>query len=524
MNDQPVILAYFAQSDDQQHLTMLVEEESAIKAAWETATQDPKNPVNVVYLSRDGQETTVSRMLKDIETYRDRIVMLHFSGHAGQEELLLTDESGNPSGIAESLKTYATNLKLIVLNGCSTRKQVETFFQRNIPVVVATQCAVKDRHAMLYGITLHQGLAKGKTIQMAHVDAIVAIESRTEIARLLPKIDLKTAVEVRGGMLDTTWSTDKIWGLFTQLTGAGIVQDIRWLVIRYQTGRKPKINPEKAYIFERDKAPYSDTFNEYFDPIRNPLRARIQHYLLAGARAESPLGLIRKFFYESIMQSLDRQFYYYSFSDLFDGGKVVNLTRSDITAEHILRKLLLGVTGPVPAYMNEGLRTATDLCTEFFEQNYFKQREYVLIAFRIPPEALTDTTTKAILDTIARLNEWTPQLPPGRLSFLFFWAIEQERSFWDVFSANPLKKLISRFDLPPTGPLPTRLWVINRDYKFLKIPSHDDLIDWLNAHYRQDTPSDVPDELIENIYGQKNVETLENKLLDLIQKANMLTA
>lgn len=526
MNDLPVILAYFAQSENQQHLALLVQEESASKEAWETATESPQNPVNVRYLTRDGQETTVGRIVEDIKKYRDRIIMIHFSGHAGHDELLLSDGAGNPDGIAGLLKAYAPNLKLIVLNGCSTRQQVETFFGEGVPVVVATQCAVKDTHATLFGITLHQSLAAGKSIQVAYQDAILAVRSRKELSGFVASA-VTTAIEVRGGMLpDLASPAEKIWGLFTnpQTFGAGIVQDIRWLAIKYQTtGGKQKINPEKAYIFGRDKAPYSDTFNEYFDPARNPTRSRVQHYLLAGARTESPLGLIRKFFYESIMQSLDRQFYYYSFSDLFDGGRVVNLTRSDITKEHILRKLLLGVTGPMPAYTNIGLQTADDLCSGFFGQNYFKQREYVLIAFRIPPEALTDLTANAIMDAMAQLSNGAAQLPPGRLSFLFFWAIEQEQSFWDKFSGSPLKKLISRFNPLLMGPLPPRLWVINRDYKFLKIPQRYDLEDWLNYHYRPATSYDLPDGLQADIFGQKNVETLENKLLDLIEKANTQT-
>ena len=118
-------------------------------------------------------------------------------------------------------------------------------------------------------------------------------------------------------MLDTSYPTDIIWGLFTQKTGADIVKMAIW---HRSSGGNHKINPEKAYICERDKAPYSDTFSEYFEP-RNPNRSRIQHYLLAGARTEPPLGLIRKFFYESVMQSLDRQFYYYSFMDRSTSSK-----------------------------------------------------------------------------------------------------------------------------------------------------------------------------------------------------------
>lgn len=519
MNDLPVILCYFAQSKDEDHLAMLEQEENAIQLAWEPLVTANR----VQYVARGSGLSTPEQMGRDIETYGNRIVLFHFSGHAGHDTLLLSNGAGGPEGIAGLLQFYAKNLKMVVLNGCSTQDQVNTFFGRETPVVIATSCAVKDKNAVLFGSRLHQFLAVGKPILTAYRDAVLAVKSVHELGKLLPELVAETTTVVRGGMLDTQKPVGKIWGLFIRDTGNGsfIVQDVRWLPSPASTiAKRPKINPEKAYIFERDQAPYSDTFSEYFDPIRNPTRPRIQHYLLAGARTESPLGLIRKFFYESIMQTLDRQFYYYSFSDLFEGGRVVNLSKSDITVEHILRRMLLAVTGPIPAYLNIGLQTADNLCIEFFNQNSFKAREYVVIAFRMPPDGLTDITTRAILDTITRLNEWSGKLP-DRVSFLFFWTIEQERTFWDTFSGSPLKKLISRFDVLRVGPLPPRLWVINRDYKFLKTPRRNDIDNWVNDAYRPDTTVDIPDELLESLYEQKNVETLENKLLDLIEKANL---
>ena len=334
----------------------------------------------------------------------------------------MNDGAGGPDGIAGTLEADAKNLKIVVLNGCSTRRQVETFFRRGVQVVVATRCAVKDAHAMLFAITFHRKLAEGKAIEIAYRDAILAARRVADLAQLLPESVLEKSVDVRGGMLDTSYPTDVIWGLFTRKTGADTVKMAIW---HRSSGGNHKINPEKACICERDKAPYSDTFSEYFKP-RNPNRSRIQHYLLAGARTESPLGLIRKFFYESVMQSLDRQFYYYLFMDLPGENKVIELKKTDSSVEYILQKLLSSVKGPMLADTNSTLLTPNDLCAQFFGYTCFTQREYVLIAFRVPPEALTDKTTQAILAAIRQLNEWSEKLPPGRLSFLFFWTIEQE--------------------------------------------------------------------------------------------------
>ena len=519
MSKQPVILSYFAQSPDQQHLAMLVDEESAIKGAWEEATQNDRNPVNVAYFSRDGREATVQKVMDDITKYSDRIVMFHFSGHAGHDELWLNDGAGGPDGIAGLLEQYAINLKIVVLNGCSTRKQVNTFFGRGIPVVVATQCAVKDAHAKQFATTFHETLCQNETIEFAYKAAILKVKGIKDLDRLLPKSVEETFIVVRGGMLDTSRQTDKIWGLYVQETKESFLNDPRWRDIEYKMGGKAKINPEKAYVLERDKADYINTFYEYFDPLK-PNCLHIQHYLVVGQRAESPLGLIRKFFYDKVLQPRDQETlnfesYYYSFIDFPGNSKVVELDKEDISDVRILHKLLSLVKGSRPAISVLNLTTADDLCAEFFGCNYFKLRQYVLIAFRMPPEDLTNITTRAILDTITRLNGWVDKLPE-RPSFLFFWTIEQERSWLNMFLDSPLRKLISRFDMLTVGPLAPRLCVINKDGKFLKTPRPTDIDDWVNRKYGKD----IADDLRESLHKQKNVETLEIKLLKLIEEAN----
>ncbi|GAB4042104.1 CHAT domain-containing protein [Spirosoma jeollabukense] len=515
MNDLPVILSYFAQSQDQAHLDMLQQEANAIQLAWEKATDQPQNPISVKYVARGNGLSNQDRIIEDIKLYGNRIVLFHFSGHAGHDELLLNDGAGGPDGIAGLLAAYAPNLKLVVLNGCSTRDQVATFFRRSIRAMVATQCAVKDTHAKDFAISFHQTLCAGKSIQDAYRDAILLLRTK-QLDKLLPE-SVSESAQTRG-MLDTRPTTETIWGLYTQDTGPAIVTDINWWRITYQLG-KPRINPEKAYVCERSHADYVDIFNGYFDPYRNPNRPRIQHYLLAGARPESPLGLIRKLFYESIMQTRNRQFYYYSFSDLFNDTKVVDLSRSDVSAVHVLSRLLLAVAGPPPPFVNVGIRSADDLCTEIFNQNAFKQREFVFIAFRIQADDLTDANIKAIGEAITYLNHQESNLPTGQPSFLFFWTVVQEKTFWNsLFSSSPLKKLIARFDAIRTDNW--QWYVINKDYKFLKVPAQDDIDNWLNDHYRPFSTTSPDETFVQTLYRQTNVETLENQLLDLIEAVN----
>lgn len=64
-----------------------------------------------------------------------------------------------------------------------------------------------------------------------------------------------------------------------------------------------------------------------------------------------------------------------------------------------------------------------------------------------------------------------------------------------------------------------QLWVINQDFKFLKTPRPNDIDNWMND-YRRATTNKPAGDVLKNLYRQKNVETLENDLLDLIEEAN----
>ena len=522
MTNAPVILSYFAQSDDQQRLAMLDREQTGIKAAWATGNGQLTSTLHVDYLPRTNEMASLEQFQQDLNTYGERIVLFHFSGHSGQDAMWFNDTTGAPDGVAGLLAVKAPNLKLVILNGCSNSTQVATYFGRGIRVLIATHCAINDNHAAEFGVTFHQTLARGKSISEAYREAILDVQSNGALNKLLPPGVSELPVQVRGGMLNTMPSADKVWGLFNLTTGATILNDSNWLALSY-IQKKELINPEKAYIYERRRANYLATFSTSFDPAQNASRSRVQHYLLAGDQSESPLGLIRKLCYESIMQFIDRRFYFYSFSDLFDGNKVVGLSRVDVTAVHVLRKLVLAVTGP-PQLLERSIslfdtRSATDLCQDFFDQNSFKGRQFALIAFCIDSDELTETSTRAIIDAINHLNEWTSKLTTGPY-FLFFWTVQQERSFFNWLSARPLRKTIDRFNTLVQGPLSPRIFVLNDDYKFLERPDREDIDHWMNHYYQPPASQKPDDDVLDALYREANVENLEHELLRLIHDVN----
>jgi|GEM_PF-6450615 len=103
-------------------------------------------------------------------TYRERIIVFQFSGHADQDTLLFEDDATSPRGIVKLL-AQCPKLKLVILNGCSTRQQVELIFReiKNAPVVISTSSAVEDKKAYQYALGFWKAFyTKDESIDQAH--------------------------------------------------------------------------------------------------------------------------------------------------------------------------------------------------------------------------------------------------------------------------------------------------------------------------------------------------------------------
>ena len=106
--------------------------------------------------------TTIEKIAEYITLVRDHLFLFHFSGHAGKDALLL-DEAASATGIRHLL-SQCPHLKVVVLNGCSTKGQVEQLLDAGIPIVIATSAPVEDPKAMRFGKRFFKALADGATI------------------------------------------------------------------------------------------------------------------------------------------------------------------------------------------------------------------------------------------------------------------------------------------------------------------------------------------------------------------------
>jgi hypothetical protein len=152
--------------------------------------------------------TTIPKISEYLALFQDDIALFHYSGHAGKDQLLLDDAAANAAGIAQLLGR-CPNLKLVVLNGCSTRGQVQALLEAGVPVVIATSAAVDDRTATQFGISFFQAMADSlRSIGDAFQDAVAS--AQTQSGQTLK------AEKVRGLALrkDDRRAAEPLWGLY----------------------------------------------------------------------------------------------------------------------------------------------------------------------------------------------------------------------------------------------------------------------------------------------------------------------
>jgi len=147
--------------------------------------------------------------LKKISEYlillRDDIEVFLFSGHAERDQLLLEDESVQSSGIADLL-SQCPNLKLVILNGCSTEPQVNELLNKGVPAVIATHAPVEDKSATQFSIHFFQSLC----------EQYVTLEEAFQIGIGAVKLSSSNIEVTRGlGRRNNSVAEEKpLWGLF----------------------------------------------------------------------------------------------------------------------------------------------------------------------------------------------------------------------------------------------------------------------------------------------------------------------
>ena len=196
---QPIIYLAFA-NDKDNPLKSLEEEEKGIREELRSREED--NHFEVEHDSFATREV-IARRLAD---FKNDLYIFHYSGHADEAGLETAGEKTLSEGIA-GLLGDCPRLRLVVLNGCSTRKQVDLLLEKGVPAVVATHAPIKDPKAKEFGITFYHELADFKPFKEAFntaIDTVKTMEGSEEVEahrsiRLRPQDQIDDS---------------KLWGLF----------------------------------------------------------------------------------------------------------------------------------------------------------------------------------------------------------------------------------------------------------------------------------------------------------------------
>lgn len=204
MSKPPVIFLAFANSTDA-YLDMLKRESRNVNHALE-ALED-KQLINIAREESAG----IEELFHTFNRFRGRIAIFHYAGHADGTQLHLDDEQfANADGIAELLSAENA-LKLVFLNGCSTKGQVARLMELGVPAVIATSVAINDTKATEFAEHFYRSLANKSTIKSAFNYAVSFLKTKYR------NMETPTIQQHRGLRLPSSAPAEKEelpWGLY----------------------------------------------------------------------------------------------------------------------------------------------------------------------------------------------------------------------------------------------------------------------------------------------------------------------
>jgi WD40 repeat protein len=173
IEQKPVIFLAFANDrvDSARYLRNLAKEQREIRKVLEEAKQ--AGLCEVIERSNAAIDDILD-VFQD-KTYKDRITVFHYGGHADCYRLLLESVTGARSfAFKEGLVSFFAHqngLKLIFLNACSTEQHAVDLVQAGIPAVIGTSQEINDTVAAALAIRFYHGIANGHSIERAWREA-----------------------------------------------------------------------------------------------------------------------------------------------------------------------------------------------------------------------------------------------------------------------------------------------------------------------------------------------------------------
>jgi hypothetical protein len=169
---QPPIFVFAYANDrasEARYLRDLPEERRRVRDALRAAEEAQRCKLVVC------PNATIGEVIRECQLAGQRLAVFHFGGHADGRALSLEQRDGSPAradaGALAELLGGIGSLKLVVLNGCSTRDHVELLLARGIPAVIATSTAIRDDVATEFAAAFYTALASHSSINQAFQQA-----------------------------------------------------------------------------------------------------------------------------------------------------------------------------------------------------------------------------------------------------------------------------------------------------------------------------------------------------------------
>lgn len=216
----PVLFLAFA-NDPDAHLELLKAESKGVFAALRELDRQ-----EFVKVHRE-ESAGVDELFEALNAFKDQVAIFHYGGHADGMTLRLEGGAGHAGGIAGLLGEQA-NLKLVFLNGCATRPQVERLLAAGVKAVIATSVPIRDDKASEFAARFYQALAGRRTIGQAFALAQAFLQTKYGDVREVGVVKLRGV-----DMGEASPAGDAIpWGLY--LKEAHEAEVLQWKLPYYR--------------------------------------------------------------------------------------------------------------------------------------------------------------------------------------------------------------------------------------------------------------------------------------------------
>lgn len=206
----PVIFLSFA-NDQTEHLPFLKEESRSIYRALQSL-----HDKRFIEIYRE-ESADIDGLFEDFNRFKDRLVIFHYSGHAGSKQLRLEGQAAGAEGLAGLFSEQKDTLRLVFLNGCSTLAQVADLHRLGVKAVIATSSPVADSKAFDFAVAFYKALSNHSTLEQSFQRAVNLLKTKYQEQAPVATIQTRSI-----GVEET--SAELAWGLYVRAGDDSVLQ------------------------------------------------------------------------------------------------------------------------------------------------------------------------------------------------------------------------------------------------------------------------------------------------------------